>query len=46
MPIALFALFAFGRRSAGAVVLLVLAVVALVWLIGLAWGRSKKGAGE
>jgi hypothetical protein len=30
-----------GRRSAAAAVLLVLAVVAVVWLIGIAWGRSK-----
>jgi hypothetical protein len=36
----LFARFG-GRPSAIAVVLLVLAVVAVVWIIGIAWGRSK-----
>jgi hypothetical protein len=45
MPSPIFALLALGRRAGGGVLLMVLAVIALVWLIGLAWARSNK-AGE
>jgi Na+-transporting methylmalonyl-CoA/oxaloacetate decarboxylase gamma subunit len=48
MPFPLFALrvFGIGRRNAPIVLLVLIVLVALVWIIGMAWGRSNKSAGQ